>query len=58
MDEQQINSCNNAIVARELNLEWKLTKGKNIVEFTPEDKDINSSCLIGMIRRIIKVADK
>lgn len=57
IDGQQMNSCNNAIVARELNLEWKLKKGENIKEFTPGDKDINFSCWMGMIRGVIKVVD-
>lgn len=53
----EMNSCNNAIVARELNLEWKIKKGENIKEFTPSDKDINFSCWMGMIRGVIKVVD-
>jgi sulfite exporter TauE/SafE/plastocyanin domain-containing protein/copper chaperone CopZ len=57
IDGQELNSCNNAIVARELNLEWKLKKGENIQEFTPGDKDINFSCWMGMIRGVIKVVD-
>lgn len=57
IDGQEMNSCNNAIVARELKLEWKLKKGKNVKEFTPGDKDINFSCWMGMIRGVIKVVD-
>ncbi len=57
IDGKDMNSCNNAIVARELNLEWKLKKGENIKEFTPGDKDINFSCWMGMIRGVIKVVD-
>ncbi|MDF2521302.1 MAG: heavy metal-associated protein [Clostridia bacterium] len=57
VDGVEMNSCNNAIVARELNLEWKLKKGENIQEFTPGDKDINFSCWMGMIRGVIKVVD-
>lgn len=57
VDGKEMNSCNNAIVARELNLEWKLKKGENIKEFTPGDKDINFSCWMGMIRGVIKVVD-
>jgi plastocyanin domain-containing protein len=45
------------IVARDLNLEWKLKKGENVQEFTPGDKDINFSCWMGMIRGVIKVVD-
>ncbi|MPW24583.1 heavy metal transport/detoxification protein [Alkalibaculum sp. M08DMB] len=54
---EQINSCNNAIVARELNLEKKISSGENIIEFTPGEKDINFSCWMGMIRGVIKVVD-
>lgn len=57
IDGKEMNSCNNAIVARELNLEWKIKKGENIKEFTPGDKDINFSCWMGMIRGVIKVVD-
>ena len=57
IDGKEMNSCNNAIVARELNLEWKLKKGENIQEFIPGDKDINFSCWMGMIRGVIKVVD-
>jgi plastocyanin domain-containing protein/sulfite exporter TauE/SafE len=58
VDGKELNSCNNVIVARSLNLEWKLKKGENIQEFTPGDKDINFSCWMGMIRGVIKVVDK
>jgi plastocyanin domain-containing protein/sulfite exporter TauE/SafE len=57
IDGKELNSCNNAIVARDLNLEWKIKKGENIQEFTPGDKDINFSCWMGMIRGVIKVVD-
>ena len=43
IDGKELNSCNNAIVARALNLERKIKKGENIIEFTPGDKDINFS---------------
>jgi plastocyanin domain-containing protein len=54
---EQLNSCNNAIVAQSIDKELKLKKGENIIEFTPGDKDINFSCWMGMIRGIIKVTD-
>ncbi len=57
IDGKELNSCNNVIIARELNLEWKIKKGENIKEFTPGDKDINFSCWMGMIRGVIKVVD-
>jgi sulfite exporter TauE/SafE/copper chaperone CopZ len=56
---EQLNSCNNAIIAQSiLDKEARLKKGKNIVEFTPEGKDINFTCWMGMIRGVIKVVDK
>jgi sulfite exporter TauE/SafE/plastocyanin domain-containing protein/copper chaperone CopZ len=56
---EQLNSCNNAIIAKTImNKELKVKKGENIVEFTPQDKDINFSCWMGMIRGVIKVVDK
>lgn len=54
---EQLNSCNNAIAIRSLNIEQKIKKGENIIEFTPGDKDINFSCWMGMIRGVIKVVD-
>ena len=57
IDGKELNSCNNAIVARALNLERKIKKGENIIEFTPGDKDINFSCWMGMIGGVIKVVD-
>lgn len=58
IDGQQLNSCNNAIVAQSLNVQKKLKSGENVIEFTPGDKDINFSCWMGMIRGVIKVVDK
>lgn len=57
VEGQQINSCNNAIVAQSIKVEKKLKSGENIIEFTPGDKDINFSCWMGMIRGKIKVVD-
>jgi sulfite exporter TauE/SafE/plastocyanin domain-containing protein/copper chaperone CopZ len=55
---EQLNSCNNAIVAKTImSKELKVKKGENVVEFTPGDKDINFSCWMGMIRGVIKVVD-
>ncbi len=55
---EQINSCNNAIVARSIGLEEKLYSGENVIEFTPGDEDINFSCWMGMIRGVILVVDE
>jgi sulfite exporter TauE/SafE/plastocyanin domain-containing protein/copper chaperone CopZ len=58
IDGKQLNSCNNAVVAKSLNKQVKLKSGENVIEFTPEDKDINFSCWMGMIQGVIKVTDK
>lgn len=53
-----LNSCNNGIVVTSLNVEKTLKPGDNLIEFTPQDnKDINFSCWMGMIRGVIKVTD-
>lgn len=52
-----INPCNNAIAIPALNLERTIKSGENIIEFTPEDKDLNFSCWMGMIKGSIKVTD-
>lgn len=57
IDGKQLNSCNNAIVAQSLNVQKKLKSGENIIEFTPNGKDINFSCWMGMIGGKIKVVD-
>ena len=53
----KLNSCNNAVVIPSLNIQKTLKSGENIIEFTPDDKDINFSCWMGMIRGVIKVTD-
>lgn len=57
IDGKQLNSCNNAIVVKSLNKQEKIKSGENIIEFTPEGKDINFSCWMGMITGVIKVVD-
>lgn len=54
---EQINSCNNQIVIPALNLKHKLTAGENIIEFTPQEQDLNFSCWMGMIKGLIRVVD-
>ncbi|MDV4151990.1 sulfite exporter TauE/SafE family protein [Clostridium sp. AL.422] len=54
---ESLNYCNNSIVANSLNIQEKLKSGENVIEFTPDDKDINFSCWMGMIRGVIKVVD-
>lgn len=54
----ELNSCNDGLIVPSLNIDMKLKKGENVVnEFTPNDKDINFSCWMGMISGIIKVTD-
>ncbi|MCR1951650.1 sulfite exporter TauE/SafE family protein [Clostridium sp. DSM 100503] len=57
IEGESLNYCNNSIVANSLNLQQKLKSGENVIEFTPDDKDINFSCWMGMIRGVIKVVD-
>lgn len=57
IDGKNLNYCNNEIIFPSLNIQKKLESGKNIIEFTPTDKDINFSCWMGMIRGYIKVVD-
>lgn len=52
-----INPCNNAIAIPDLNKEYTIKSGENIIEFTPSDKDINFSCWMGMIKGSIEVTD-
>lgn len=55
---EQLNTCNNAIIVPSLNREVKINKGQNVIEFMPEEKDMNFSCWMGMINGVIKVVDE
>ena len=57
VDGEQINSCNNQIIIPSLNIKKKLSSGENIIEFTPQESEINFSCWMGMIKGVIKVVD-
>jgi sulfite exporter TauE/SafE/plastocyanin domain-containing protein/copper chaperone CopZ len=57
VEGKTITSCNNEIIIPTMNIRKKLSKGENIIEFTPGDKDINYSCWMGMISGLIKVVD-
>lgn len=57
IDGESINFCNNKIVIPSMNIQKSLSSGENIIEFTPDDKDINYSCWMGMLRGTIKVVD-
>lgn len=54
---EQLTSCNNTLVIPSLNKKFKLSKGENVFEFTPGDKDLKFSCWMGMINGTIKVVD-
>ncbi|MDO6353926.1 sulfite exporter TauE/SafE family protein [Caloramator sp. CAR-1] len=55
---KELTSCNNAIVIPSLGIERELTKGENIIEFTPQEEgDIVFSCWMGMLNGVIKVVD-
>ncbi|WP_265447276.1 sulfite exporter TauE/SafE family protein [Acetivibrio straminisolvens] len=57
--KEDLNGCNNAIVAREFGINnKKLGIGDNIIEFTPDKEgDFVYSCWMGMIHGYIKVVD-
>lgn len=58
IDGQEMNTCNNAIIIPSINKEMKINKGENVLEFIPEEKDMNFSCWMGMINGVIKVVDE
>nr|WP_034867827.1 sulfite exporter TauE/SafE family protein [Clostridium lundense] len=57
IDGKSLNYCNNEIIFSSLDIQKKLESGENVIEFTPNNKDINFSCWMGMIRGYIKVVD-
>ena len=57
VDGKELSGCNNTIVIPDLNIEQRLQSGSNTIEFTPGDKDLSFSCLMGMINGTIKVVD-
>lgn len=58
IDGTTLTSCNNEMIFPGLNIRKKLSKGENIIEFTPEEGDINFSCWMGMKRGKIRVVDE
>lgn len=55
---EQVTSCNNEIIVPSMKIEQKLKRGsETVIDFTPEDRDINFSCWMGMLRGVIKVVD-
>ncbi|MBM6861902.1 heavy metal transport/detoxification protein, partial [Clostridium saudiense] len=57
IDGKTLTSCNNEVIIPSLNIRKKLSRGENIIEFIPEEGDINFSCWMGMKRGKIKVVD-
>jgi sulfite exporter TauE/SafE/plastocyanin domain-containing protein/copper chaperone CopZ len=57
VDGKDLTSCNSKIVIPTLNVEQKLQKGLNTIEFTPGDEDLDFSCWMGMISGTIKAVD-
>lgn len=57
IDGETLTSCNNEVIIPSLNIRKKLSRGENIIEFIPEEGDINFSCWMGMKRGKIKVVD-
>ena len=57
IDGETLTSCNNELIIPSLNIRKKLSRGENIIEFTPEEGEINFSCWMGMKRGKIKVVD-
>ncbi|MCR4284813.1 MAG: sulfite exporter TauE/SafE family protein [archaeon] len=58
IDVKELTNCNNEIIVREYNLDIKLNKGMNIVEFTPtEAGTVRWSCWMGMIPGVFVVTE-
>ena len=56
IDAKDLSGCNQTLVSRELNISKNLTKGANVINFTPEKiGTIAFSCSMGMIRGSFKV---
>lgn len=57
IDGDTLTSCNNEVIFPSLDIRKKLSRGENVIEFTPAEGDINFSCWMGMKRGKIKVVD-
>lgn len=58
IDGKEITGCNNAIQVPSLGLEFDIKKGKQTIEFTPEEEGVISwSCWMGMIQGTFIVTD-
>ena len=58
IDGKELTGCNNAIQVPKLDLEFDIKKGKQTIEFTPEEEGVISwSCWMGMIQGTFIVTD-
>lgn len=57
IDGETLTSCNSEVIFPSLDIRKRLSKGENVIEFTPKEGDINFSCWMGMKRGQIKVVD-
>jgi sulfite exporter TauE/SafE/copper chaperone CopZ len=56
---EQVSGCSNEVIVPSFNIKKKISKGDNIVRFTPyKEGTINFSCWMGMIRGKFIVKDK
>ena len=58
IDVKELTGCNNEIIVRDYDLQFKLKKGMNVVEFTPDEVGtVRWSCWMGMIPGVFIVTD-
>jgi uncharacterized protein len=58
IDVKELTGCNNEIIVRDYDLDIKLKKGMNVVEFTPDKEGtVQWSCWMGMIPGSFVVTD-
>jgi uncharacterized protein len=58
IDVKELTGCNNEIIVRDYDLDIKLKKGLNVVEFTPDEEGtVRWSCWMGMIPGSFIVSD-
>ncbi|MBO7701531.1 MAG: cupredoxin domain-containing protein, partial [Eggerthellaceae bacterium] len=57
-DADKLTGCNNEIVIDEWNIDKKLSPGRNVIEFTPDEAGtFTYSCWMHMITNTIQVTD-
>jgi len=58
IDVKELTGCNNEIIVRDYDIDIKLNKGMNVVEFTPDEAGtVKWSCWMGMIPGTFIVTD-